>query len=355
VKVLFITEHRYLPQYLGGMQTTADNLCHALLERGHEVAILASCMRKGVFGWRSSIQRKILRRSVLRDMKCGYPVWRSWLPSNEVDYVAQKESPDVIVVMAMAPVRMALAARPTNIPIVMQLHDVEFDCHGGNFEELGDITCVANSQFTAEKYRRAFGVDPMVIYPFILASKYKTTPTRDNVTFINPIPVKGRDIVLNIARLCPEIPFVFVESWPLRAEQRHELMNRLSTYRNITLLKPHLNMKKVYQRCKILLAPSVWEEAYGRVATEAQISGIPVVASARGGLPEAVGPGGVLVDPDGPIDSWVTAIRRLWHDEQYYAQLSAEAFAHATRRDISFDHQIEAWEEILSRAANRVC
>ena len=311
MKVLFITEHRYLPQYLGGMQTTADNLCHALLERGHEVAILASCMRKGVFGWRSSIQRKILRRSVLSDMKCGYPVWRSWLPSNEVEYVAQQESPDVIVVMAMAPVRMALAARPTNIPIVMQLHDVEFDCHGGKFEDLEDITCVANSLFTAEKYRRAFRVNPTVIYPFILASEYKTTSTRDNITFINPIPVKGRDIVFEIARRCPEIPFVFVESWPLRAEQRRELMTRLSTYCNITLLEPQLNMKKVYGRCKILLAPSVWEEAYGRVATEAQISGIPVVASARGGLPEAVGPGGILVDPDGPIDSWVTATEAL--------------------------------------------
>ena len=37
------------------------------------------------------------------------------------------------------------------------------------------------------------------------------------------------------------------------------------------------DMRSVYAKCRILLAPSVWEEAYGRVVTEAQISGIPVV------------------------------------------------------------------------------
>ena len=36
---------------------------------------------------------------------------------------------------------------------------------------------------------------------------------------------------------------------------------------------------------------------FGRIAVEPQFSGIPVVASDRGGLPEAVGPGGVLIDP----------------------------------------------------------
>jgi glycosyltransferase involved in cell wall biosynthesis len=352
LKILFITEHRYIPQYFGGMQTTADDLCRGLLARGHHVAVLASVMRNDIFGWRCSIQRKILRRTVLRDMKCGYPVWRSWSPSNEVEYVARKESPDVIVVMAMAPVRMALAARPTAIPVVMQLHDVDFDCHGGNFADLGDIACVANSHFTAERYRESFGVNPSVIYPTILAGDYKTTPTRDNVTFINPVPVKGRDIACEIARSCPDIPFTFVEAWPLRAEQRDELTNKLSSYRNVTLLKPQSDMKKVYRRCKILLAPSIWEEAFGRVAVEAQTSGIPVVASARGGLPEAVGPGGILVDPDGPINAWVAAIRRLWDDQGYYARLSAEALANAARQDLSFDHQVQAWEDVLSGVAN---
>jgi glycosyltransferase involved in cell wall biosynthesis len=355
MRILFITEHRYLPQYLGGMQTTADNLCRGLLRRGHQVSILASFMRTGFFGWKSSLERKISRRTVLKDMKCGYPVWRSWLPSNEVGYVVREERPDIIVVMAMAPVRMALAAKPTGIPLVMQLHDVEFDCHGGEFSDLESIHCVANSYFTAGKYRRAFGVEPSIIYPIVLASDYQTVSNRKVITFVNPIPAKGRNIALEIARRCPDIPFEFVEAWPLRGAQRRELTRALSGFQNITLLKPQTDMKRVYSRSRILLVPSVWEEAYGRVVTEAQLSGIPVIASARGGLPEAVGPGGLLADPDGPIDAWVTAVRRLWDNQKEYAETASAALSHATRVELCFDHQVEAWEKTFMRIASDGC
>src|SRR3546814_9881685 len=43
------------------------------------------------------------------------------------------------------------------------------------------------------------------------------------------------------------------------------------------------DMREVYRRTHTLLVPSQWEEAWGRVATEAQFSGIPVLASDRGG------------------------------------------------------------------------
>src|SRR5437764_2831016 len=350
MRILFITEHRYLPQYLGGMQTTADNLCHGLLKRGHYVSILASFMRTGFFGWRCTLQRKMLGRSVLRDNKCGYPVWRSWIPSSEVGHVARREQPDIIVVMAMAPVRMAVAASPKGLPIIMQLHDTEFECHGGDFSEVRAIPCVANSHFTADKYRNAFGVDPTVIYPIILASDYKTIPTREVITFINPISAKGLDIAVEIARRCPDLPFQFVEAWPLKAEQRRELASKLAGRHNVTLRPPQREMKEIYGKSKILLAPSVWEEAYGRVATEAQLSGIPVIGSARGGLPEAVGPGGLLIDPEGPIEAWVAAIRRLWEDVPYYAELASKALSHATRPELSFDRQVEAWERTFAEA-----
>ena len=355
MRILFITEHRYLPQYLGGMQTTADNLCHGLLKRGHYVSILASFMRTGFFGWRCTLQRKMLGRSVLRDNKCGYPVWRSWVPSNEVGYVARREQPDIIVVMAMAPVRMALAARPTGLPIIMQLHDTEFECHAGDFSELRAIPCVSNSYFTADKYRNAFGVDSTVIYPIILASEYQTTSTREVITFINPIAAKGLDIAVEISRRCPDLPFEFVEAWPLKAEQRRELESKMAGRCNVTLRPPQREMKKIYGKSKILLVPSIWEEAYGRVATEAQLSGIPVIASARGGLPEAVGPGGLLIDPDGPVEAWVAAIRRLWDDRAHYAELASKAMSHATRPELSFDHQVEAWEKTFAQTARRTC
>ena len=109
-------------------------------------------------------------------------------------------------------------------------------------------------------------------------------------------------------------------------------------------------MKAIYRRAKIVLVPSKWEEAWGRVVTEAQYSGIPIVASNRGGLPESVGPGGVLLDPDGPVDAWVEVLRRLWHDEAYYSDLSAHALAHSARPEIDPEIQIDRLIAIAEEA-----
>jgi glycosyltransferase involved in cell wall biosynthesis len=73
---------------------------------------------------------------------------------------------------------------------------------------------------------------------------------------------------------------------------------------NVTLHPPTRDMRPLYARARLLLAPSQWEEAWGRVATEAQVSGIPVLASNRGGLPEAVGNGGILLPADAPGNEW---------------------------------------------------
>ncbi|MDE2029984.1 MAG: glycosyltransferase, partial [Alphaproteobacteria bacterium] len=158
------------------------------------------------------------------------------------------------------------------------------------------------------------------------------------------------DIAIEVARLCPDIPFSFVEAWPLADDDRAELARRLAELPNVTLLLPQKDMRSVYGACKILLAPSVWNEAYGRVATEAQVSGIPVVASNRGGLPEAVGPGGAILDPESPVEIWAEAVRKLWRDEDAYAALSCAARAHAERIEGSLSYKIDRWERLLADA-----
>jgi glycosyltransferase involved in cell wall biosynthesis len=89
------------------------------------------------------------------------------------------------------------------------------------------------------------------------------------------------------------------------------------------------------------------------VATEAQISGIPVIASARGGLPEAVGPGGILIDPKGPLDDWVKAVQKLWQDKAYYDELSIAALNYAQRPELSVAYQMGAYEQALQAACGK--
>jgi glycosyltransferase involved in cell wall biosynthesis len=355
VKILFVAAQIYLPQLYGGVQTSTDQLCQALIARGHQVSVLSELMPKGRFALRCRLKMafsKVLRGcKVSRDMTLGYPVWRTWFAEDAVEYVAKQEKPDLIVLMTGRVVPIGLAAKRTGIPLQVQLHDVAFHAQGGDFALLGNVPCVANSKFTADRYHEAFGVDPIVIYPFIAPEKYRTETTRKYVTFVNPHPRKGLEIALQIARACDKIPFLFVEGWTLSAEQHQELMTSLSTLPNVTFLTSQKDMRKIYGVSKILLAPSIRPEEFGRVAAEAQISGIPVVASARGGLPEAVGPGGVLLPHDGPIDDWVAAIRHLWEDDAYYAEISARAVAHAERLEMTFAYQVESHEKALIAAA----
>ena len=353
MRILFITAHKYLPQMHGGAQSSTDEMCHSLLRRGHHVAVLAGLMPGKLFALKARIKMQFNRRlsgcQIARENRLGYPVWYSWFPWEAVDYVVSRENPDIIVVLAYMPVPMALAARRTGRPFLVQLQDVEFKQHGGPFEELGKVACIANSRFTAEKYNAAYGVEPTVIPPFVDAAKYKTASTRENVTFINPHPYKGRDIAVEIARRCPDIPFVFVQSWPLSHDHRAELEAMIAPLSNVTLLPARNDMRSIYGKCRILLVPSLWEEAYGRVAVEAEINGIPVVASNRGGLPEAVGGGGILVNPESPISEWVSAVRELWDNERTYDALSAAALVHAAGPELVHANQIKTFEHTLTK------
>ena len=148
---------------------------------------------------------------------------------------------------------------------------------------------------------------------------------------------KGAEIALALVEARPDIPFLIVEGWPLPRGWRNDSMDvqaRLRSRANVTWQRSVADMRKIYSRTRILLAPSLWDEAWGRVVTEAQISGIPVLASDRGGLPESVGPGGRLVSQDAPVGEWVRQLSAMWDDGVSYAQLSHAAAIHADRPDI---------------------
>jgi glycosyltransferase involved in cell wall biosynthesis len=147
---------------------------------------------------------------------------------------------------------------------------------------------------------------------------------------INPIPVKGVEIALALAEALPRQQFLFVEGWgtdPAIVEQ----IDRLP---NATYMRKQLDMRTVYARTRVLIVPSQWQEAFGRVVVEAQASGIPVIASRTGGLPEAVGGGGILIDEYSNPTRWLTALEGLLEDRSTYSDLSDKAIENTRRFDL---------------------
>lgn len=325
-----------------------DELSREFMDRGHHVAIAAGLDGKGMLAFRNRILMKLSRKRVIRDYALGYPVFRAWFIWEAMEEIAQRFRPDVVFAQSGFPARIATACQKLGIPTAIYLRNVESHDLGGDLSQLRGVRYVANSSFTAQRFREKYGIESTVVHPLFRRSRYETTLTRKNVTFVNPHVEKGVDLALEVARCSFPIPFTFVEAWNLDAQVRRDLLRRIAEVPNIKLKRSTHDMRSVYRDARIVMVPSKWEEGFGRVAVEAQISGIPVIATRIGGLPEAVGPGGILIGSEAPVEAWVEAIRRLWTDEPLWQELSVAARLHAQREELDKDSQIASILSVLT-------
>lgn len=351
MKVLFAGGNGYTPEFSGGVQSSTHHLVEQLHAHGHEASVLAALFGDGMFGFKARAKMKLLRQRAVIDNFPGYPVVRAWFPWEAAGFAVQKLQPDVAVVQCHKSVPIGKALEAQGVPLVVYLRNVEFHELAGDLRELRSAQYIANSEFTARAYKDRFGIHSTVIPPTIDPALYATPTTGAFVTLINPYEEKGFELAVRIAGCCRDIPFLFVESWKLAEDHRARIEEIIAPLGNIRLESRTNNMKTVYGRTRILLAPSKWEEAWGRVASEAHCSGIPVVGSRRGGLPEAIGRGGVVLDYDAPLDDWVGVVRRLWNDGAEYEHLSAAARDFSQRPELEPDAQFATFMGVLGRAA----
>lgn len=93
-----------------------------------------------------------------------------------------------------------------------------------------------------------------------------------------------------------------------------------------------------YRRLDAIAIPSLprptWLEQFCRVAVEAMASGVPVVASASGAIPDVVGEAGLLVEPDDVADLAARLGDAL--DADRWRELRARGLEHA--RDFTWEH-----------------
>ena len=323
MRLLFVTTYGHLPDVVGGLQTTIHELCLSLLKENVEVRVLC-----GFTGSRDEAINHYPRS----DLSQGYQVIRMPDPEKSLPTVCAAYSPDAIIVQTGSPtVPVLLAALGTGIPTLLYIHNVEYRELGGILLPDPDVMYLANSDFTAKRMQVSFGINPEVLTPLVIPELYQMTPLRRSVLYINPSMIKGSEVAFQIAERLPDIQFCFTENWRLNSAWRKYCQKRASNLGNIEWSDFTRDPKVLYGQARVLLMPSIWEETYGRSVTEAQLSGIPVVSSTRGGLPETVGKGGELLDIHAPVSDWANAVSRLFSDENYYAEISQQALNHARR------------------------
>lgn len=105
-----------------------------------------------------------------------------------------------------------------------------------------------------------------------------------DVTFISPSPEKGLSIFLRLVESMPETRFMAVKTVHWTKPWVEQLLRK---QRNVTIEAATEDVDKLLRSTRVLIVPSVWQEAFGLIVVEAQLRGIPVVSSDVCGLQEA--------------------------------------------------------------------
>jgi len=359
MNILFVTTHSYFPQRVGGSETSTHELCLQLIKNGHTPTVLTGLDPDSWYGFINRIKMKLpLYGKLSKSRFGGYDVFRCWDSVLNIADAIKLSDADIAVVQAGRQKDCVNALLKLNIPTVCYLHDTSFESSKDGVKPHKNLAVIANSNYTAGVYCKGFGLMPYVIPPLVRPENYITKRTGESVLFINPHPIKGLAVALKLAELNPTMPFDFVWCWGLDRKAREAIEDRAKELGNISISGPLRDMKKAYANAKILLSPtgtdvtgkhSITAEAWGLVVTEAQFSGIPVIATNKGGLPESVGHGGVLIDYDAAISEWDRALKTLYYDDKIYEEKVREALRHSLRSEIRVEVLYEKFIKICNK------
>ncbi len=121
---------------------------------------------------------------------------------------------------------------------------------------------IANSKFIQKLVERLFGLKSTIIYPTFVIQKNLNLNLKNRryITMVHSTPHKGVNIFLKIAReLCNE-NFCIYGSHPLKQKPP-----------NVVFYKWINNSNLIYDEAKLVLIPSMWMEAFCRVALKQHI------------------------------------------------------------------------------------
>jgi len=359
MRVLYASRRSHIPQRVDGALYAAHSLLALLRRRGHacEAAVPIDMRRRRRLQLYRAARLVSGRRLLgLPDRLNGYVTFRAWedLLGPLVDRRLERFRPDVVLTQLEGSEAIAAAAIRAGVPVIVWIHDNEFTYFKGTLPSSPLLLTVSATDFVSAGMAARLGLDSPVLYPPVDLDRCRAPRDRaDSVTLINPVRQKGVDIVLRVAELLPHRRFLLVETWPLSAEQRAALEGRLARLPNVSLRATAPDVRPVYARTKVLLAPSQWVEAFCTVAFEANASGIPVVASRIGGIPTTLGEGGILLAPDAPPEQWAAATEALLAEPATYDRLSRRALENAARPEFSPDRIVSRFLEIAEEHIRR--
>jgi len=357
-KIVFLSLNRFNPVLCDGVSNSMLELLLFLKGQGHDVSISTVYTHEE---YRQFVFRYLAARrsesgdcpatdAYLADLK-GVEVWQTLVPLGEGAVYGesrrfqgllirrlQEVHPDVVLTVEDDALSL-FAVSLLGIPGAHFFHSWAYVQAFRNrpvwLSLLKKRRVFAVSAFLREKIRAFLGFQAEVWPPLFDLGPYildRKSDEKKVIGYYSAGPHKGDGVVNRLILKRPDWKFLvvgrnytaFFKEWPSHLDYRGDLTD----------------FREFYGRISVLLVPSLEEEAFPRVILEAAVNGIPVVANRVGGIPEALGEGGLLVDVDlsradeaGMLDAladeYQTRIDRLLTDGEFYALLGQRALERA--------------------------
>jgi glycosyltransferase involved in cell wall biosynthesis len=267
-----------------------------------------------------------------------------------------KEKPDIVITQLHGADRLSKIVYSHNIPLILRIPSFEFVCINSSKMSTCDQICLQGkpcdtkgsyfplfkksivtgcSDFVTNIVRSIYNIPCTTIYPFIDTKEHLVDTKGNCITMIQGTNQKGVNLFLDIAKQLPEYNYLIVGQLEVKTLPK-----------NVVHIPPTENMKQVWEKTKVLVIPTLIQEAFGRVAVEAAINGIPVIASDKGGLPEAVC--SPFCYPPNNIDKWISEIKNLMEDTVYYNIRSIQAKEYSEKFNI--EDQVSRFLQLAYRS-----
>ncbi|MCG5434122.1 glycosyltransferase family 4 protein [Mycobacterium sp. MYCO198283] len=335
---------------VGGMQTHTGELTRALDARGVQQTVVTTRPPGGA--------REVAFGSHARIVRLGVPVpvcrqFYSVPAAALVPRLARRS--DLVHAhlgedLAIVPLALTAAAAG-RIPLVLTVHtsvrrtlrvsdarSALLKAVGGRLELAGERRADAVLTLT-HRLRDGLLADgvpagrirviPSGVNPDLFDGAAEPARTGDRVVFVGRLhPQKGVDTAVRALPMLPGVTLVLAGDGPDRAELAR-LAQRLGVADRVEFLGfvPHDRVPQLLADADLFVMPSQYEEL-GTAIVEAMASGVPVVASNIGGIPQLVDDGetGVLVPPGDPAEL-AAACRALLADPARSALMAKKALA----------------------------
>ncbi|GEM_PF-2764311 len=344
--IIFVNGRLPLPLSVGGDGVSMNIILKNLHELGYPVISIGSTNPKkqpmGITQMKEEILKHEIKSEIVHtknrlEYHCPYTsiaVAPSKILSEIESLTSKANNVIVFTQLEMSP-EISDWAISKNIPLVFFVHDAEPE----NLWTL-DILLKApnkswvifNSNYTKDKFTRyAKTLKTSVIYPPIESNRRLKRTNRKFVTMINPVKVKGGKTFFEIAKNLPNIKFLGIKVWydPLKDGLDFSKLN------NVKIWEKQVNIDSFLEKTKLLLVPSIWEEGFGRIVIESMSKGVPVVASKIGGLVEAIGDSGILIENYKNPNDWIKEICFLLKSPATLRLYSKKGIEHSSKFRIS--------------------